>query len=135
NRPLSQLAEERQSVRVALKKVLETSGYDVIVVEHASETLSIAARYGGQIHFLITNVVFHGINGGLLAHLLQRAHPETRALFLCGSPEEVLICEGTLDQKITVLEQPVRLDLFAGKVSEMIGKVFNNNGDKLTREV
>ncbi|HKZ80590.1 MAG TPA: hypothetical protein VJ124_20100, partial [Pyrinomonadaceae bacterium] len=68
----------------------------------------------------ITDVAFPGINGGLLAHLFQCVHPETRALFLSGSPEEVLICAGTLDQKIAVLEQPVRLDVFASKVSEMI---------------
>jgi hypothetical protein len=47
-------------------------------------------------------------------------HPETRALFLSGSPEEVLICDGALDPKIAVLEQPVRLDVFAGKVSEIL---------------
>jgi hypothetical protein len=61
------------------------------------------------------------MNGGLLAHLFQCTHPETRALFLSGSREEVLICDGALDPKIAVLEQPVRLDVFAGKVSEMIG--------------
>jgi DNA-binding NtrC family response regulator len=134
-RPVILLGENRESVRVALKKVLETSGYDVIVVERASETLSIAARYGGQIHFLITNVMFSGMNGGLLAHLFQCAHPETRALFLSGSREEVLICDGTLDQKMAILEQPVRLDVFASKVSEMIGtrKVFNRSGDELIR--
>jgi len=119
-RPMILLAENRESVRVALKKVLETCGYDVIVVERASEALSIAAGYDGHIDFLITNIVFPGINGGLLAHLFQRVHPETRALFLSGSPEEVLICHGSLDQKIAILEQPVRLDVFASKVSEMI---------------
>jgi DNA-binding response OmpR family regulator len=119
-RPVILLGENREPVRVALKRVLETSGYDVIVVERASEALSIATGYDGHIHFLITNVVFSGMNGGLLAHLFQCAHPETRALFLSGSREEVLICHGTLDQKIAVLEQPVRLDVFAGKVSEMI---------------
>ena len=119
-RPVILLAENRESVRVALKRVLEASGYDVIVVEHASEALSIAAGYDGHIDFLITEVTFPGINGGLLAHLFQCVHPETRALFLSGSPEEVLICDGALDQKIAVLEQPVRLDVFASKVSEMI---------------
>lgn len=118
--PVILLAENRESVRVALKKVLEASGYDVIDVEHASEALSIGVTYDGHIDFLITEVVFPGINGGLLAHLFQCVHPETRALFLSGSPEEVLICDGTFDQKIAVLEQPVRLDVFASKVSEMI---------------
>ena len=120
-RPVILLGEDREPVRVALKKVLEVCGYDVIVVERASEALSIATGYDGHIHFLITNVMFSGMNGGLLAHLFQCAHPETRALFLSGSREEVLICDGTLDPKIAVLEQPVRLDVFAGKVSEMIG--------------
>ena len=118
--PVILLAENRESVRVALKNVLERTGYDVIVVEHASEALSIGVGYEGHIGFLITTVVFLGINGGLLAHLFQCVHPETRALFLSGSPEEVLICDCTLDQKIAVLEQPVRLDVFANKVSEMI---------------
>jgi response regulator RpfG family c-di-GMP phosphodiesterase len=120
NRPLILLAENRESTRVALKKALEANGYDVIVVEHASEALSLGVGYDGHIDFLITEVTFPGINGGLLAHLFQRVHPETRPLFLSGSPEEVLICHGALDQKIAVLEQPVRLDVFANKVSEMI---------------
>ncbi len=119
-RPVILLAENRESARVALKNVLEATGYDVIVVEHASEAFSVGVGYDGHIDFLITNVVFPGMNGGLLAHLFQRVHPETRALFLSGSPEEVLICQGALDQKIAVLEQPVRLDVFASKVSEVI---------------
>jgi len=119
-RPVILLAENRESTRVALKNVLEATGYDVIVVERASEALFIGAGYDGHIDFLITEVAFPGINGGLLAHLFQCLHPETRALFLSGSPEEVLICDGTLEQKIAVLEQPVRLDVFANKVSEMI---------------
>jgi len=119
-RPVILLAENRESTRVALKRVLEATEYDVIVVERASEALSIGAGYDGQIAFLITDVALPGINGGLLAHLFQCVHPEIRALFLSGSPEEVLICHGALDQKIAVLEQPVRLDVFASKVSEMI---------------
>ena len=120
NRPVILLAENRESTRVALKKVLEANGFDVIVVEHASEALSVGVGYDGHIDYLITEVTFPGINGGLLAHLFQRVHPETQSLFLSGSPEEVLICQGALDQKIAVLEQPVRLDVFANKVSEMV---------------
>ncbi len=122
DRPVILLAENRESTRVALKNVLEAAGYDVIVVERASQALSIGAGYDGHIDFLITEVAFPGINGGLLAHLFQRVHPETRALFLSGSPEEVLICDGTLDQKIAVLEQPVRLDVF---VATVLGSVLD----------
>jgi response regulator RpfG family c-di-GMP phosphodiesterase len=121
--PVILLAENRESTRVALKNVLEATGYDVIDVERASEALSIGVTYDRHIDFLITEVAFPGINGGLLAHLFQCVHPETRALFLSGSPEEVLIWaerDPKLDQKIAVLEQPVRLDVFANKVSEMI---------------
>lgn len=118
--PLILLAENRESVRVALKKVLAACGCDVVVVEQASEALSIAAAYGGRIDFFITQTALTGVNGGLLAHLFQRVHPETRTLFLSGSREEVLICEGTLDQKVAVLEQPVGVDIVACKVGEMI---------------
>jgi CheY-like chemotaxis protein len=42
------LAENRESTRVALKKALEATGYDVIVVEHASEVLSVGVGYDGH---------------------------------------------------------------------------------------
>lgn len=118
--PLIFLAENREPVRVALKNVLDACGYDVIVVEKASEALSIASAYGGHIDFFITQVAVRGMNGGLLAYLFQRVHPETRALFLSGSREEVLICEGTVDHKVAVLAQPVGVYVVAGKVGEMI---------------
>jgi DNA-binding NtrC family response regulator len=120
NRPVILLAESRESARVALKNLLEATGYEVIVVEHASEALSIGVGYDGHLAFLITELAFPGINGGLLAPLFQCLHPETRALFLSGSPEEVLICHGTRDQKIAVLEQPVPLEVFASKVRELL---------------
>lgn len=134
--PLILLAENREPVRVALKEVLDSSGCDVILVEQASEALSIAAAYGGHIDFFITQPALAGMNGGLLAHLFQRLHPETRAVFLSGSREEVLICEGTLDRKIAVLEQPVRLDVVAGKVSEMIAtrQAISGSGNGLFRQ-
>src|SRR5690348_5932507 len=54
--PLILLAENRERVRVALKRVLDACGYDVIVVEQASEALSIAAEYEGHIDFFITQI-------------------------------------------------------------------------------
>ena len=131
--PLILLAENRESVRVALKKVLDACGCDVVVVEQASEALSIGAAYGGHIDFLITQTALTGMNGGLLAHLFQRMHPETHALFLSGSREEVVICEGTLDHKIAVLEQPVGMDIVAGKVGEMIAarQAISGSDDEL----
>ena len=119
--PLVLLADDRESVRVALKKVLDACGCDVVVVEQPSKALSIAAAYAGHIHFFITQIVFGGINGGLFAHLFQLLHPETHALFLSSSREEVLICECPLDHKVTVLEQPVSVDVVASKVGAMIG--------------
>lgn len=47
--PLILLTEKREPVRVALKKVLNACGYDVIVVERVSEALSISAAYAGTL--------------------------------------------------------------------------------------
>lgn len=118
-RPVILLAEHRESTRVALKNALEAAGYDVIVVERASEALSIGAVYGGHIDFLITEVAFLGIKGGLLAHLFQCVHPETRALFLCGNPEEVFDLRRHAGSE-NPCSRATRLDVFASKVSEMI---------------
>ncbi len=41
----------------------------MIAVEHASEALFIAASYDRYIDYLITGVVFAGMNDGMLAHL------------------------------------------------------------------
>ena len=116
--PLILLVENREAVRVALKNVLDTFSYDVVIVEHALDALAIAATYDGQINFLIAS---SGINGGLLSHLFRRTHPETRVLFVSGSPEEVLIFD-TSNLDISVLQQPVPVEAVAGAISEMIAK-------------
>ena len=124
--PVILLAESRESVRVAFKKALDVCGCDVIVVEQPSEALSIAAAYDGHIDFFVTQTLLAGVNGGLLAHLFQRVHAETRVLFLSGSREEVLICEETLNHKVAVLEQPVGVDVVADKIKQILLKQWSS---------
>lgn len=120
--PLILLVENSEPVRVALKTVLEAAGYDLIVVEHASDALAIAATCDEHIDFLITQAILPGINGGLLVHLFQRTHRETQALFVSASREEVLICDDTSNLNTTVLKQPVPVEVVAETLGQMIVK-------------
>ena len=56
-RPVILLAENRESTRVALKNVLEATGYDVIVVDRASEALSMGAT--ASVEYLAESRLFH----------------------------------------------------------------------------
>lgn len=118
--PLILVVENRDPLRVVLTNVLETLGCDVIVALRLFDALSIAAAYNGTIDFVVIQAILPGLNIGLFAHLFRRKHPETRTLFVAGSSEEVLICDDTIDRQVTVLEQPVRIEVVANTVGEMI---------------
>jgi DNA-binding response OmpR family regulator len=120
------LVENREPVRVASKKVLETSGYDLLVVERVSDALWIAGQYRRHIDFLIIQALPRGLNAGLLAHLFRCNHPETLTVFVAGTREEVLICNGS-DRNTTVLDQPVSVKVVASAVGEVIAKLRRMN--------
>jgi two-component system cell cycle sensor histidine kinase/response regulator CckA len=81
------LVDDEPTVRKVLQRVLERSGYRVLIAASADEALLIAQEHQGPIDLLVTDVVMPATDGPSLARMLCESHPSLRVLFVSGYPD------------------------------------------------
>ena len=102
------LAEDDDSVRGIVSRVLTTHGYQVLEASRGDDALALwHAHQGGQggIDLLVTDVVMPGTSGRELVHELRAIQPSLPVLFTSGYLEDTATTGD--DARITqYLEKP-----------------------------
>jgi PAS domain S-box-containing protein len=80
------LVEDRPELRAMLREALESVGYQVIAAADGMEAL--ALEVSARIDLVVTDVVMPRMGGIALVAELRVKHPELRALFLSGHPQQ-----------------------------------------------
>jgi PAS domain S-box-containing protein len=114
------LVEDQDEVRNLVRRMLEARGYHVLVGASGDDALRVAARHGGSIDLLVTDVVMPGMSGRQAALLLVPAHPKMRVLYLSGYTDEAIVRHGMLEPGIAFLQKPFTTDTLARKVREVL---------------
>ncbi|HSN13735.1 MAG TPA: response regulator, partial [Anaeromyxobacteraceae bacterium] len=114
------LVEDDDSVRRAVRRVLERLGYRVLVAATPGDALRIAREHAGTIHLLVTDVVMPEMDGGELASRLRGERPGIALLFTSGYPAQLTSARGTLREGVTFLAKPFAADQLAEKVREAL---------------
>lgn len=83
------IAEDNPEVGSMLKRVLEQSGYSVLLAQSAVAALDIARHTIGRIDLLITDYGMPGMNGLELGAELASLHQETKVLHMSGYSDEL----------------------------------------------
>jgi signal transduction histidine kinase len=100
------LVEDEEAMREVTRRILQRSGYRVLVAESGQEALHIAAGHHEPIDLLITDVVMPQMLGKEVADRVQLAHPESRVLYMSGYARPVLAEQGTLDRGVSLISKP-----------------------------
>jgi hypothetical protein len=100
------LVEDEDGVRRVVETMLKRHGYNVISSASCSDAMSLAERYAGPIHLLITDVVMPGMSGRTMAESLTARRPETKVLYVSGygGPLESDISSGFLQKPFSTEE-------------------------------
>ncbi len=118
------LVEDEDEVRDLAHRVLLKQGYTVLDARQGAEALQICQRHPGPIHLLITDVVMpEGMSGRELAERLASLRPKTKALYMSGYTDNVIVHYGVLDSDIAFLQKPFTPNTLIDKVHEMLGRV------------
>jgi len=80
------VAEDDDSVRGLVTRILVRNGYTVLEACNGPDALELARQYSARIDGLVTDIVMPVMNGVELAQQLRRVHPETCVLFVSGYP-------------------------------------------------
>ena len=114
------LVEDEELVRHLAARVLERSGYVVLVADCGQAALDLAAHHDGVIDLLLTDVVMPGMSGRELAEQLIPTRPGTRLLFMSGYTEDAIIRHGVSTEEMLFLAKPFAPADLLRKVQEVL---------------
>ncbi|HYE99865.1 MAG TPA: response regulator [Planctomycetota bacterium] len=100
------LVEDAPVVRAYILAALARDGWSVLTASSAEEALRKALAHPDAIDVLVADVVLPQMNGGELADRLLELRPDTRVLFMSGTPEEEIYAKGLLRPGTPYLEKP-----------------------------
>jgi signal transduction histidine kinase/CheY-like chemotaxis protein len=83
------VAEDEPEIRRIVKRILESSGYRVVLSESPHHALALLKNGVGGIDLLLTDAVMPGMSGQELADRALEVKPQLRCLFMSGYSEEI----------------------------------------------
>jgi PAS domain S-box-containing protein len=115
------LVEDDEAVRLFLTKVLERSGYRLIVAERPDLALAMAETDREPIHLVIADVVLPGGTGPQLVKALGRVRPGLPVLYISGHADAVLAHDGPLPKASHYLQKPFSADDLLQRIRQILG--------------
>ncbi len=116
------LVEDEEMVRGLARRILAAHGYAVLEARNGVQALEVAARHGGPIHLLLTDVVMPQLSGRQLADQLLPQRPAMRVLFMSGYADDTALRRGVYEAAADLLPKPFSPDALAHKVREVLDR-------------
>jgi CheY-like chemotaxis protein len=91
-----------------VRRVLETTGYEVASAESGQQALEIATG-GGPFDALVTDLIMPGMNGDELARRLRASFPDLKVLYLTGFSDQLFKDKVTLWKDESFLDKPTTI--------------------------
>jgi len=107
------LVEDDPTVRSVTSRILRELGYTVLEAGSAVEARSVAATAQARIDVLLTDVVMPGGSGRELADAMTQTHPGLPVVFMSGYTADVIIRQGIVHDKVTLLSKPFTAEALA----------------------
>jgi CheY-like chemotaxis protein len=117
------IVEDQQALREVTERIFTRSGYHVIAAADGTQAVDLAARYDGDLHLLITDVVMPNMLGQEVADKIRRLRPDIEVLFMSGYARHVLAAQDRLDRDVHLIEKPFS----AASIIEKAGRILNGH--------
>jgi two-component system, cell cycle sensor histidine kinase and response regulator CckA len=112
--------EDDPALRELVHLLLAGAGYHILVGDTVPAAISLAERYAGPIHLVLTDVVLPGMSGPEAAARVLALRPDARLLFTSGYSREILCRRGLLPQEAPLLAKPFSEHGLLRKVREVL---------------
>jgi len=114
------IVEDDASLRALAARVLESSGYNVLLARNGVEALALCAGYQGRIDLVASDVVMPEMSGRPLVEKLAETRSETKVLFMSGYTDDDVMRRGVLDGRTAFIQKPFTATQFARKVRDVL---------------
>jgi CheY-like chemotaxis protein len=114
------LVEDEEMVRRLIGQVLAGQGYRVLEAASGKAALEAAARHGGRIDLLLTDVVMAGMSGRELAEKLTAELPGLKVLYMSGYTDDAILRHGVFYKSAAFLPKPFSPGVLVEKLREVL---------------
>ncbi len=101
------VAEDDESVRKFLRKLLVKRGYNVVLAEDGEEAIRKYYENMDSINMLILDVVLPGRNGSEVYDVIKSDRPAIKVLFISGYTDDIITADGISDDNLQFLSKPI----------------------------
>ena len=114
------LVEDDAPVRVAIRRVLERHGYDVMEAESAPEVPAILSRPHHGVDLVLSDLVMPGMTGIELRHAVERIDPTIPLLLMSGYSHEAITRLASREVLGPLIEKPFTVERLLRKIEEVL---------------
>ena len=100
------VVDDEESVRSAVRRILQKSGYRVIVAESGAEAVEQLAAHGAQVALMLTDMVMPGIGGRELVERVSASNPGIRIVCMSGYTDDATLRLGRLAGEHAFVAKP-----------------------------
>jgi len=116
------VVEDEAAVRGLAARVLERSGYTVLLAGDGEECLETLRDHAGPLDLLLTDVVMPGMNGRELHEQIRERFPDAKVLYMSGYSRDIITHHGALEEGIPFLQKPFSVEGLSTRVREILGE-------------
>jgi two-component system cell cycle sensor histidine kinase/response regulator CckA len=114
------VAEDEDTVRTVVARVLRQQGYTVLEARDGHEALTICREHSGPIHLIVTDVIMPQVSGAELAQESGVLRPDAKVLLMSGYTGGELERRGVVAERVAFLQKPFTPTALAQKVREVL---------------
>ncbi|MEK7721366.1 MAG: ATP-binding protein, partial [Elusimicrobiota bacterium] len=113
------IAEDDESMRRISKRILNSSGYEVIEAVDGKEALKFLEDNSLSVSVLLTDIVMPELDGVGLAREVMDRYPHIRILCMSGYADKQEELESVLGAKVGYIQKPFTPDVFLRKLEDL----------------
>ena len=100
------VAEDEDSVRGMVRKILTAAGYNVLEARHGADAILVSREYPARIDLLLTDVVMPEMNGLRLAEVFRAERPAVPVIFMSGYTRDEVDRKGLTEPGVNLIQKP-----------------------------
>lgn len=112
------VAEDDESVRKFLLKLLVKEGHTVLLAEDGEEAIRKYNENRDSVDMLILDVVLPGRNGSEVYEFIKSDRSDVKALFISGYTDDIITAKGIFDENLQFLSKPIDAEELLAIVQE-----------------
>jgi two-component system cell cycle sensor histidine kinase/response regulator CckA len=113
------LVEDEERLRVLVRRILSSNGYNVVEAANGKDALHASADQAGRIDLVVTDIVMPELSGEQLALSLRIARPGMRVIFMTGFTDRAL---PELGATVGFLQKPFAASALLSEVRRLLDR-------------